>query len=178
MRIKKIVSRIRKRIILKKIYFGVDRYMRSYVKWLKENGMDIDGFPKFINPDVYFDGTDYSKIHIGDNVTISREVMFLTHDYSITAALASIGEKINRNEGELFFLKDIYVGKNTFIGARASILPGSHIGDNVIIGAGAVIKGNIPNNSIVIGNPSKIIGNTQAYAQKHIEAKDYLVEQN
>lgn len=176
MKIKKVLSRLKKKRILRMCYFDVDKYMKAYVNWLKKNGMDIIGFPKFINPDVYFDGSDYSKIHLGNNVTISREVMFLTHDYSITAALASIGTVIKRHDGELFFLRDIYVGENTFIGARVSILPGTTIGKNVIIGACAVVKGKIPDGSIVVGNPAVIIGKTEEYAKKHLKTKDYLIE--
>ncbi len=176
MNIKKIISRIEKKRILRKCIFNVDKYMKSYVLWLKKNRMDIVGFPKFINPDVYFDGTDYSKIHIGNNVTISREVMILTHDYSITAAMASLGKTIVRHEGEMFFLNDIYIGENSFIGARASILPGSRIGKNVIVGACSVVKGVIPDGSIVVGNPCKIIGSTAEYAEKHIKLADYLIE--
>lgn len=177
MKIKKVLSRLKKKRILRMCYFNVDKYMKSYVSWLKNNGMDIKGFPKYINPDAYFDGTDFSRIHLDNNVTISREVMVLTHDYSITAAAASLGKIIKRNEGELFFLKDVFIGENTFIGARASILPGSTIGKNVIVGACAVVKGNIPDNSIVIGNPCKVIGNTPDYAKKHFELKDYLIEE-
>lgn len=62
------------------MYINVDLYMSLYVKYLKKNGVRISGFPKFISNDVYFDGNDYSKIKIGDNITISREVMILTHD--------------------------------------------------------------------------------------------------
>ena len=50
------------------------------------------------------------------------------------------------------FIKPIIVGKNSFIGARVTLLPGTEIGENCIIGAGSVVKGKIPNNSIVIGN--------------------------
>ena len=175
-KIKKIFSRIQRKIILRKAFINTDSYMKKYVKWLKKNGMNINGAPKFINPDVYFDGTDYSKITLGDNCVVSREVMFLTHDYSITSALATQGKIIKRHEGELLFLKEIVVGDNCFIGARASILPGTTIGNNVIIGACAVVKGTIPDDSIVIGNPCKIIGKTSNFAENHLALNDYLIE--
>ena len=175
--IKKLLSRLNRKRILKKCAVNVDKYMKSYIKWLKKNGMDIKGNPKYINPDVYFDGHDYSKIHIGDNVVISKEVIILTHDYSITAAAASVGRVIKRHEGELYFLNDVVIGDNSFIGARASLLPGTIIGKNVIIGACAVVKGAIPDNCIVIGNPCKIIGKTEDYANKHLIEKDYLIDE-
>jgi acetyltransferase-like isoleucine patch superfamily enzyme len=157
-------------------YVNVGLYMKKYTQYLKKKGMKIHGTPKFISGSVYFDSADYSKIEIGNNVTISREVLFLTHDYTITTALASIGTYIGRGEGELYTLKGIKIGENCFIGARASILPGTTIGNNVIVGSCSVVKGTIPDNSIVIGNPCKVIGNTQEWVKKQMEKKDYLVE--
>lgn len=55
----------------------------------------------------------------------------------------------------------VYIGENAFIGASVVVLPGTHIGKSVIIGAGAVVKGNIPDYAIVVGNPAKIIGDTR-----------------
>ena len=178
-KIKKVLSVLRRKTILYLNYINVDNYMKKYTQYLKDVGIVFTGEKqkvKFIEPSAYFDGTDYSLIHIGDNVTISREVMILTHDYSITTAMSSIGRFIDRNEGELYFKKDIFIGDNCFIGARASLLPGATIGKNCIIGACAVVKGSIPDDSIVIGNPSKIIGSVSEYAKKHIGLKDYMVE--
>lgn len=179
-KIKKILSVIRRMFIKQKIYLNVDSYMNSYTKYLKSIGINFTGEKKkvkFIEPSAYFDGHDYTLISIGDNVTISREVMLLTHDYSITTALASIGrEAIQRHDGELYFLNKISIGDNCFIGARASLLPGTTVGNNCIIGACSVVKGNIPSNSIVVGNPAKIIGDTREYAKKHLENEDYKVE--
>ena len=49
----------------------------------------------------------------------------------------------------------IEIGDNVFIGMNSIILMGSHIGNNVIIGAGSVVSGNIPDNSVVGGGPSQ-----------------------
>lgn len=51
----------------------------------------------------------------------------------------------------------VKIGDNTFVGAGAIILPKTTIGNFCIIGAGAVVKGNIPDYSVVVGNPAKII---------------------
>jgi acetyltransferase-like isoleucine patch superfamily enzyme len=150
--------------------------MKHYTKYLKKIGVNIKGEPKFISQDVYFDGNNYSKITIGDNTTISREVMFLTHDYSITTAYASIGVILKKHKGEVYFSQDIVIGNNCFIGARASILPGSTIGNNVIVGACSVVKGNIPDDCIVAGNPCKVISKTSVWAKKKIELNNFIVE--
>lgn len=53
-----------------------------------------------------------------------------------------------------------------FLGQRCIILPGTRIGDNVIIGAGAVVHGNIPNNTVWAGNPAKMICTLFEYKEK------------
>lgn len=175
-KIKKILSVIKRKYIKMWSYISVKKYMASYTKYLKKIGVNINGKPKFISPDVYFDGTDYSIIAIGDNVTISREVMLLTHDYSLTNAMASIGKKIDRGEGEMFILDGISIGDNSFVGARASILPGTKIGKNVIVGACSVVKGDIPDGSIIVGNPAKCVGKTQDYVRRKLNEKAYNIE--
>jgi len=154
----------------------VGLYMRCYSRYLSYIGIQIQGTPKFISGDVYFDGSDYSLISLGDNVVISREVMFLTHDYSLTAGLAALGQSKRRGEDEVYILRPITVGKDCFIGARASLLPGANIGNNVIIGAGSVVAGEIPANSIAAGNPCRVIGVTSAWADAKVAKGGFLTE--
>lgn len=98
---------------------------------------------------------------------ISREVILLVHDYSVTNALRSVDIPTWHNNGSAHIIDEIKIGNNSFIGARAVLLPGTRIGDNCIIGAGSVVKGEIPDNSVVIGNPAKIVKNMEEYAQKY-----------
>ena len=77
---------------------------------------------------------------------------------------------------ESFWLKDITIKDNVFIGANSTILPGTIIEENCIIGAGTVIKGKIPKNSVVIGNPSRIVSNTLEWAEKKQMEKEYIYE--
>ena len=149
--------------------------MKSKVKNLKRFGIEIHGIPKYIAPDAYFDSNCPSNISLGDNITISKQVCFLTHDYSITTALASVGRRIRRGdaEKEVYFNKKIEIGNDCFIGLRSIILPGTKIGNNTIVGGGAVVKGCIPENSIVVGNPARVIGKTTDFANKHLELNDF-----
>ena len=73
------------------------------------------------------------------------------------------------------YLRPISVGNGSFIGAGVSLLPGTNIGKNCIIGAGSVVKGIIPDNSIVIGNPAKVIANTVDWAQNKLKKKDWTL---
>lgn len=135
--------------------------MKVYTKLLKSNGLKFNGSPRFIAISVKFD--DFDRITIGDRFVASMNVRFLTHDYSYTTALISIGEK---PETDIGILRNIKIGDNVFIGMNSIILPGATIGNNVIVGAGSVIRGHIPDYSIVAGNPSIVIGDIRDYANK------------
>lgn len=84
-------------------------------------------------------------IRIGSNVTLAPRVHILAHDASTKRALGytRIG------------LVDI--GNNVFIGASTTVLPGVRIGDNVVVGANSVVSKDIPSNSVVAGNPARVI---------------------
>ena len=49
------------------------------------------------------------------------------------------------------------IGKNVWIGDKATILPGVVVGDGAIIGANAVVTKNVPANSVVVGNPARVV---------------------
>jgi len=70
--------------------------MRSYVKYLRKCGIDINGRPNYISNEEHFDSKDYSIIHLGDGCTIFGEVFFLTHDYSMHTVLRGIKNSIDQ----------------------------------------------------------------------------------
>lgn len=156
---------------LKKIFSVIERTLIScldglnnrlftdmYVSYLSKHGVKFTGKPNYISSSVYFDGQGLCNITIGDEVVLSREVMLLTHDYSVENALHTVGA--GTRDRHLKVDGQISVGDNSFIGARASLLPGTFVGKNCIVGACTVVKGIIPDNSVVIGNPAKIIKKT------------------
>jgi acetyltransferase-like isoleucine patch superfamily enzyme len=143
------------------VYFDVRVYMNLYNRLLKYNGLNMTGVPRFIAKSVKFD--DFDKITIGDRFVGSINVHFLTHDYSCTTALISIGEKPLTDIG---ILRGIEVGNNVFIGMNCILLPGTKIGNNVIIGAGSVVRGSVKDYSIVAGNPAEVIGDIREHGQK------------
>jgi len=51
----------------------------------------------------------------------------------------------------------VRIDDDTWIGGNVTILPGVHIGKNVVIGAGSVVTKDIPDDTIAVGNPSKVI---------------------
>lgn len=172
-----ILNRIHRRLIFLFDGLNTNLYMKRYIRYLKNQGLIMRGVPKYICHSAFFDGVGYNKIAIGDGTVISREVMLLCHDYSPETALLTVGKgggggRFN-NKPEACFISNITIGNNVFIGARASLLPGTVIGDNCIIGACAVVKGHIPDNSVVIGNPCKIFKSTNVYAKELINKQNY-----
>jgi acetyltransferase-like isoleucine patch superfamily enzyme len=53
--------------------------------------------------------------------------------------------------------KPVRIGHRVWVGSNSVILAGADIGDNAIVSAGSVVSGQVPPNSIVLGNPAKVI---------------------
>lgn len=110
--------------------------------------------------------TESYLVTIGDNVTISTEVLLLTHD-------ASVGKIFGKENGS-DLLGKIQIGDNCFIGARATILPGINIANNVIIAAGTVVTKTVSQEKVIVaGNPGRIIGDWDSLMNK---SKDYVFQ--
>lgn len=115
-----------------------------------------------INVDLINSFLDYSFGHlitIGNNVTITNATI-LTHDASTKKELGY--SKIGR----------VDIGNNVFIGYGAIVLPNTRIGNNVIVGAGTVVAKDVPDNSVVAGNPMRIICTYDDYLSKNKERMD------
>lgn len=93
-------------------------------------------------------------IEIGDDVTIAPRVHILCHDASTKTFLDYT--KIGR----------VTIGNKVFIGAESVILPGVTIGNNVVIGANSTVTHNIPDNSVAVGSPAKVICSLGDYLEK------------
>ena len=67
---------------------------------------------------------------------------------------------------DLELTQPIIVGDNVYIGLRCLIMMGVHIGNNVIIGAGSIVTKDIPDNSVAVGVPAKVIKTVEEYLEK------------
>ena len=90
-------------------------------------------------------------VDIGDDCLIGENVTIMDHN--------AHGVKPSERRKSAGTVKDVIIGKNVWIGNNVTILPGSKIGDNCILAVGCVVKGNIPDNVIVQGNPGVIVKN-------------------
>lgn len=93
-------------------------------------------------------------IEIGDNVTLAPRVHILCHDASTKPFLDYT--KIGR----------VTIGSNVFIGASTIVLPGVTIGNNVIVGANCTVTKDIPDNSVAVGTPARVISSLDEYLAK------------
>lgn len=93
-------------------------------------------------------------VSIGDDVTIAPNVTILAHDASPN--VVKCGTKLGR----------VSIGNNVFVGANTTILCNSRIGDNVVIGAGSLVTGEIPSNGVYAGVPAVKIASIEEYREK------------
>ena len=89
----------------------------------------------------------HERINIGERCSLAPNICIYDHDHCFD----SNGKTTGFNTGE------VNIGNNVWIGAGAIILRNTSIGDNCVIGAGTVVKGVIPSNSIVTGNRTMVV---------------------
>jgi acetyltransferase-like isoleucine patch superfamily enzyme len=126
----KVRTRIHRFVVMPSMLF---LYRRLY-------GMDI-GHDVRISLGARLDKSNPKGIHIGDFTAITHGAAILTHDF------------VNRLH------TDVYIGRNCFIGYGAIILPGVRVGDSVIVTGNSVVGRDVPSNSVVMGNPARVVEN-------------------
>jgi len=142
------------RKIMRKIQYGL--YAPNEIARIK--GVKFGKNPKFATTNF---GTEPYLIEVGDNFETSKNVEFITHDGSL-GVLRNIYDDFKDAD----YMDKIIIGDNVFIGLGAILLPGTRIGNNVIVGAGSVVKGELLSNSVYAGVPAKRIGTLDEYKSK------------
>lgn len=143
MKIKMIIDRIQRKIAE---YSDSDHK----VKYLRKQGVVIG---ENCHLETMSFSTEPYLVEIGDQVAIANGTVFITHDGGISCF---------RDEfpGDDIFGK-IIIGANVHIGINCTILPNTEIGNNCIVGAGSVLRGRYPADSVIVGNPAKVIMSIQ-----------------
>lgn len=102
---------------------------------------------------------DCAKVTFGDNVFVAPNCGFYTAGHPI--------DYLRRNKG-LEYAYPITVGNNVWIGGGVHVMPGVTIGNNVVIGGGSVVVNDIPDNSVAVGNPCRVIREITKEDEKRI----------
>lgn len=90
-------------------------------------------------------------VKIGDNVMMGPDVIILSNNKVFDSQIVPMCLQ-GRTEDN-----PVVIGDDVWIGARAIILPGVHVGKGAIVGAGAVVSKDVPEYAIVAGNPARIV---------------------
>lgn len=144
-----------KRLIFKVELALADQYKKIFV-YEKHLGIKI-GKNIRITGNITF-GTEPYLIELGNDITITQNVYFHTHD-------GGVGLFRKEYPGINIFRR-IKVGNNVFLGANSSIMPGVTIGNNVVIAASSVVTKDCESNSVYAGVPAKKIRELKDYKEK------------
>lgn len=150
--------------VVRNMYVSINRSrMKNRIKYLRKKGAKI-GNDCEIYLDVDF-GSEPYLITIGNHVRINRGVKLYTHDGGMWVLRGN--ESLFGNQfrsGDKF--GRIEIGNNVHIGTDAIILPNVSIGDNCIVGCGAVVTKDVGDNSVVAGVPARYIESIIEYSEK------------
>lgn len=127
-----------------------EMYKDYFTKSGGECGINFKCYSKFNFSEPYL-------IKIGNDVTISTHVKFITHDNSVI--------KLGLDGTDTF--GKINIGNNCFIGLGTIIMPGVTLADDIIVGSGSVVTKSFKESGIIIaGNPAKKICTINEYKEK------------
>lgn len=148
----------------KSIRIGSNTCIQSHCILGSWNGYNSHAGKQVFDPEIYIGNdcnigeythiTAISKIIIGDGLLTGRFVYIGDNAHGglswAEAEIPPISRKL-QSKGE------VVIGNNVWIGDKATILAGVHIGDNVIIGANSVVTKDVPSNTMAAGVPARII---------------------
>ncbi len=118
-----------------------------------------------------FINSESAHITIGKNTAINNGFTLIANSTSINiGADCCIGPNFTCYDSNFHSIKPserhdytkledkpVFIGNNVFIGSNVSLLKGVNVGDNSVIGAGSVVTKSFPKNSLIAGNPAKLI---------------------
>ena len=148
------------RQLVKKLVYGSKASSDAYITHLRSLGMVIGENVVIYYPlHTVVDETRPWMVEIGNNVSITEGVTILTHGYDWSVFKGKYGDVLG-SAGR------VKIGDNVFIGMNTTILKGVTIGDNVVVGANSLINKDVPSNSVVVGNPQRVVCTIDDYLEK------------
>ena len=145
---------------IRKFAYGPKVSSEAYIEHLRSLGMVIGEDVRIYSPThCIIDATRPWMVEIGNNVSITEGVTILTHGYDWSVFKGKYGDVLG-SAGR------VKIGDNVFIGMNTTILKGVTIGDNVVVGANSLINKDVPSNSVVVGNPQRVVCTIDDYLEK------------
>jgi len=154
-----VITRIKESIYWRRLYASDQNKWR--IEKLKRQGVKIGNNCLIFTMEF---STEPYLIEIGDHVVISSGTQLITHDGAVWL--------FRDKYPNITVFGRIIIGSNTFVGINCILLPNCEIGSNCIIGAGSTVRGKIPDNSVVMGNPAKVIMKTSLFEKLCVNSKN------
>ena len=133
------------------------RLRRDPVRYFRGQGAEIGADVEIFGANLFTFGSEPYLVSIGNGVTISHDVDFITHDGGLRVARAE-------HPGAYLYGR-IQIGDGCFLGAHCVFLPGASVGPGSVIGAGAVVSGKIPPGVVATGTPARPVKSVADYVQ-------------
>jgi maltose O-acetyltransferase len=93
----------------------------------------------------------HGPVRIGANVMMGPEVLIYARGHGIRS------EDVSMIDQGFEEAREVVIGDDVWLGARAIILPGVHVGRGSVVGAGAVVSKDVPPHSVAVGNPARVV---------------------
>lgn len=90
------------------------------------------------------------RVEIGENCLIAEMVSIRDHDHAFSSTEVSIIDQGRKTA-------PVHIGDNVWVGAKATINKGVSIGSNTVVGAHAVVTGDLPDNCVAVGIPARVV---------------------
>jgi acetyltransferase-like isoleucine patch superfamily enzyme len=134
------------------------RIRRDPVAWARSLGVQVGERCRLLGLERGTFGSEPYLVKLGDHVTVTGGVRFITHDGGVWV--------FREEHPDIDIVAPVIVGNNVFIGLNAILMPGSKVGDNTVIGAGSVVTGTIPSDTVAVGVPARPVRTRQEYWER------------
>ena len=108
-------------------------------------------------------GSEPYLIRLGDHVTITNGVKFITHDGGTWV--------FREKDPDFDVFGTIWIKDNSFIGINTIIMPGVTIGPNSVVGSGSLVSRDIPPDSVAVGAPARVLMTLDEYREKKMKQR-------
>ena len=128
------------------------------VQYFRGQGVEIGDDVEIFGASLNTFGSEPYLVSIGNHVTISHAVDFITHDGGLRVARMQFPDA--------YVYGRIRVADNCFLGAHTILLPGASVGEGSVIGSGSIVAGKIPPGVVAIGAPARPIKSVDQYVDE------------